>query len=210
MLLLSFTEYQHGLCSGSGGSSRYDSHVSVSNPSLTLALGCAHAHRVVQGFGSASRSSIELVLGHMPSPPPATGAVRLDDTSDVDGSEGVLSNPESHTFGLPVVGGAGTLLPRRAGAPARTLENDPKRSSASAAAVMSARAKSARGQVASPEPRSSGLPLRSSICLSSEGERQGTQLHSTHSFGSRGSRQTALAGGRDTAIAVDSVSVRAV
>ena len=36
--------------------------------------------------------------------------------SDVDGSEGLLSNPESHTFGLPVVGGVGGLLLLRAGA----------------------------------------------------------------------------------------------
>jgi hypothetical protein len=46
----------------------------------------------------------------------------LGDTSDVDGSEEVLSNPESHTFGLPVLGGAGSLLPRRAGMHALTLE----------------------------------------------------------------------------------------
>jgi hypothetical protein len=32
--------------------------------------------------------------------------VRLGDTSDVDASEGALTNPKSHTFGLPVVGGA--------------------------------------------------------------------------------------------------------
>ena len=36
----------------------------------------------------------------MPSSPPATSAVRLGDTSDVDGSD-ALCNPESHTFGLP-------------------------------------------------------------------------------------------------------------
>jgi hypothetical protein len=124
-------------------------------------------------------SSIELVLGHMPSSPPATGTVRLGDTSDLDGSEGALSNPESHTFGLPVVGGAGGLLSRRAGVRARTLENDPGRSSVSVsssssaaavvAAAMSARARSARGQVASPKPRSSGSPVRSSSSLSSEG-----------------------------------------
>jgi hypothetical protein len=59
------------------------------------------------------------------SSPPATGAVRLDNTSDVDGSEGALSNPESHTFDFPVVGGAGSLLPRRAGVRAHTLEGDP-------------------------------------------------------------------------------------
>jgi hypothetical protein len=180
-----------GSASGSGGSSRHNSHVSVS--SASLAVGRARAHSLIQGIGGASRSSIELVLGHMPSSPPATGAVRLGDTSDVDGSEGALSNPESHTFGLPVVGGAGSLLPRRAGVRAHTLEGDPGRSSvsvsssssaaaatAAVAAAMSARARSARGQVASPEPRSS---------RSSERERQGTQLHSAHSFGSQGSRQ---------------------
>jgi hypothetical protein len=115
--------------------------------------------------------------------------------AQVNGSEGALSNPESHTFGLPVVGGAGSLLPRRAGVRAHTLESDPGWSSisvslsSSAAAAMSARARSARGQVASPEPRSSGSPVRSSSSLSSEGECQGTQLHSAHSFGSQGSRQ---------------------
>jgi hypothetical protein len=93
----------------------------------------------------------------MPSSPPTTGAVRLGDTSDVDGSEGALSNPESHTFGLPVVGGADSLLP---GCVHVRFESDPGRSSVSvsllsfAAAVvvaaamsaMSARARSARGQ----------------------------------------------------------------
>jgi hypothetical protein len=180
-----------GSASGSGGSSRQNSHVSVS--SASLAVGRARAHSLIQGIGGASRSSVELVLGHMPSSPPATGTVRLGDTSDVDGSEGALSNPECHTFGLPVVGGAGSLLPRRAGVRAHTLEGDPGRSSvslsssssaaaatAAVAAAMSARARSARGRVASPEPRSS---------RSSERERQGTQLHSAHSFGSQGSRQ---------------------
>jgi hypothetical protein len=137
-----------------------------------------------------------------PSSPPATGAVRLGDSSDVDGSEGALSNPESHTFGLPVVGGAGSLLPRRAGVRAHTLEGDPGRSSvslssssstavaaAAVAAAMSSRARSARGQVASPEPRSSGSRARSSNSLSSERERQGSRLQSVHSFGSQGSRQ---------------------
>jgi hypothetical protein len=160
----------------------------------------AHSRRTnvkIPGIGGASRSSIRLVLGHMPGSPPATGAVRLGDTSDVDGSEGALSNPESHTFGLPVVGGAGSLLPQRAGARARMLENDPGRllvstsssSSAAAAAAISARARSARGQVASPEPRSSGSPVRNLSSLSSEGECQGAQLHSAHSFGSQDSRQ---------------------
>ncbi|KAF8483047.1 hypothetical protein F5888DRAFT_1812717 [Russula emetica] len=70
--------------------------------SASLALGRAHAHSLIQGFGGALRSSIELVLGRMsqPSSPPATGTVRLGDASDVNGSVGALSNPESHTFGL--------------------------------------------------------------------------------------------------------------
>jgi hypothetical protein len=36
---------------------------------------------------------------------PSTGALRLPvgDTSDVEGSEGALNNPESHTFGFPVM-----------------------------------------------------------------------------------------------------------
>jgi hypothetical protein len=54
---------------------------------------------------------------------------------------------------------------------------------------MSVRARSARGPVASPEPRSSSSRVRSSTSLSSEGERQGTQLQSAHLFGSQGPRQ---------------------
>ena len=142
----------------SGGSSRHNSHVSVSSASLVL--GRARAHNLIQGIGGASRSGIELILGHMPSSPPATGAVRLGDTSDVDGSEGALSNPESHTFGLHVVGGTGSLLPRRTGMRAHMLEGDPGRSSVSVssssssaaatttavATAMMARARSARGR----------------------------------------------------------------
>jgi hypothetical protein len=89
--------------------SPHNSHVLVS--SASLALGRARAHSLIHGFGGASRLGIELVLGHMLSSLPATGAVRLGDMSDVDGSEGALSNPESHTFGLPIVGGASSLLP---------------------------------------------------------------------------------------------------
>ena len=69
-----------GSASGSGGSSRHNSHVSVS--SASLALGRARAHSLIQGIGGASRSSIELVLGHMPRSSPATGAACLGDTSD--------------------------------------------------------------------------------------------------------------------------------
>jgi hypothetical protein len=190
-----------GSGSGSGGKSRHNSHVSVS--SASLALGRARAHSLSHGISGASRSSIELVLGHVSQPesPPATGAVRLGDTSDVDGSEGALSNPESYTFGLPVVGSASSLLPRHIGVRARTLESDPGwssvsvLSSSSAAAAtaavvvaMTTRARSSRGQVASPEPRSSSSHMYSSTSLSSERKRQGTQLHSAHLFGSQGSQ----------------------
>jgi hypothetical protein len=81
-----------GSGSGSGGNSRHNSYFSVSNASLALER--ARAHSLIQCIGGASRSSIELVLGHMPSSPPATGVVRLGDTSDVEGSEGALSNPD--------------------------------------------------------------------------------------------------------------------
>ncbi|KAN0115701.1 hypothetical protein V8E52_006647 [Russula decolorans] len=191
-----------GSGSPSGGSSRHNSHVS--------------------GIGGASRSSIELVLGHMPGSPPATGAVHLGDTSDVNGSEGALSNPESHTFGLPVVGGAGSLLPRRAAVHAHTLEGDPGWSSvsvsssssaaaatAAVAAAMTAHARSARGQVVSPEPRNSSLRARSSNSLSSAGA-----SGDTATIGSlvwvAGFAATATTGGRDTAIAVDYVAVHAI
>jgi hypothetical protein len=79
----------------------------------------------------------------MPSSLPATGAVRPGDTSNVDGSEGALSNPESHMFGLPVVGGSGSLLPRRAGERTHTLEGDPRRQSVSISSSSSAAAATA-------------------------------------------------------------------
>ena len=89
-----------------------NSHVSVSSASLVV--GRARAHNLIRGIGGTSRSSIELILGHIlqPSSPPATGAVCLDNTSDVNRSQGVLSNLESHSFGLPIIGGAGSLLLR--------------------------------------------------------------------------------------------------
>jgi hypothetical protein len=81
-------------------------HVTVSNASLLL--GRARARSVIWGIGG------ELILGRISQPGslPATDAVCPGDTSDVNESEGALSNPESHTFGLPIVGVAGSLLPR--------------------------------------------------------------------------------------------------
>jgi hypothetical protein len=115
-----------GTGTGSGVSSRHDSHVSLSSVSLALGGHRVRAHSLIQSIAGASRSSVELVLGRTPSSQP--GAVRLGDASDVDADAsasdgGALSNPENYTFGMPVVGGAGTALPRRAGVRARTLEN---------------------------------------------------------------------------------------
>jgi hypothetical protein len=102
-----------GTGTGSGASSRHNSHVSLSN--VSLALGRARAQSLIHGIGSASRSSLELVLGRT-SGGPGPGAVRLSGGESSDASEGALSNPESHTFGVPVVGGAGiSALPRRVG-----------------------------------------------------------------------------------------------
>ncbi|KAN0116021.1 hypothetical protein V8E52_006327 [Russula decolorans] len=70
-------------------------------------------------FPISPSSDLFLLLPRMPraanqSSPPATGALLLPvgNTSDVEGSEGALSNPERHTFDLPVIGGIGSLLPR--------------------------------------------------------------------------------------------------
>src|SRR5580658_2475424 len=85
-ILLSFTESQLGF--------RFRQRwVFKTQFSTSLVLGRARAHSLIQDIGGTLRSN----------------------TSDVDGSEGALSNPESHTSGLPVVGGTGNLLPWRAG-----------------------------------------------------------------------------------------------
>jgi len=181
-----------GSGTGSGASSRHDSRVSVS--SASLALGRARAQSLIHSIGDASRSSIELVLGRVGQPGPASGAVRLGDSSDADGSEGALSNPESHTFGLPpLVGGPGSMLPRRTGARARTLDSDGGRSSVSsaAAAVMSARARAARDRE---QGRAQGSTrMRSAESLSSsERERvrvRAQQLQPTRSSRSQDSQR---------------------
>jgi len=59
----------------------------------------------------------------LPISAPTVGVVSLGDTWME--SEETTSNPESHTFVLPVVGGSRSLLPRRAGVRARTLESGP-------------------------------------------------------------------------------------
>ena len=142
-----------GTGTGSGASSRHDSHVSLSSVSLALGSHRARAHSLIQSIAGASRSSVELVLGRTPSSSQQQqqqpGAmIRLaGDASDIDvdadasaSDGGALSNPENHTFGMPVVGGAGTALPRRAGMRAHTLESThrtppPSRTAAAAAAA---------------------------------------------------------------------------
>jgi hypothetical protein len=186
--------------SGSGtgsASSRHNSHVSVS--SASLALGRARAHSLIHSIGGASRSSIELVLGRVGQPgSPATRAMRLGDSSDADGSEGALTNPESHTFGLPPIVGGPSMLPRRAGARARTLDSDASRSSvssSSAAAVTSARARAAmvREQLLTPDARGSSR-TRSASSLSPERERErererAQRLQTARSFASQDSQR---------------------
>jgi hypothetical protein len=54
----------------------------------------------------------------------------------VEGSEGALSNSEC-MFGLPVIGGIGSLLPRHAGVRARSaLERDAGQSSVSSSSAV--------------------------------------------------------------------------
>jgi hypothetical protein len=116
-----------GTGTGSGASSRHNSHVSLSN--VLLALGCACAESLIHSIGSTSWSSIELVLGRTSGSGP--GAIWLSgggESSDAsEGSSTPSSNPESHTFGVPIIGGAGTTaLPRHGGgARAPTLVSDP-------------------------------------------------------------------------------------
>ena len=156
-----------GTGSGSGASSRHDSHVSLSSVSLALGGHRARAHSLIQSIAGASRSSVELVLGRTPS----SQAVRLGNASDVDADAsasdgGALSNPENHTFGMPVVGGAGTALPRRAGVRARTLETTTRRSpvssssSPSSAAAALAAAAAARTRSTSSSASSSAASQR--------------------------------------------------
>jgi hypothetical protein len=95
-----------------------------------------------------SRPCSDLLLACLPqqsSPPAATGALRLPlaETSDVEGSEGALSNSEC-MFGLPVIGGIGSLLPRHAGVRARSaLERDAGQSSVSVSSSSSSSSSSA-------------------------------------------------------------------
>ena len=104
---------------------------------------------------------------------------------------------------------------------ARMIESDLGRSSvsvswsssaaaatAAVAAAMTARAGSARRQVASPEPRSSSSRVCSSTSLSSERERQGTQLQCSFVW-IPGLTRATTAGGH-APITLDSVTVRAL
>jgi hypothetical protein len=117
-----------GTGTGSGASSRHDSHVSLSSVSIALGGHRARAHSLIQSIAGASRSSVELVLGRTPSTSQQHQPMRIGGGDDSASDGGALSNPENHTFGMPVVGGAGSSLPRRAGVRARTLETSTRRS----------------------------------------------------------------------------------
>jgi hypothetical protein len=73
-------------------------------------LGYVHAQSLIHGIGSMPQSSIELILGCMSGPGP--DAIQLSGSgrsSDVcEGSSALSSNPESHMFGILIIGRAGT------------------------------------------------------------------------------------------------------
>ncbi|KAI0320240.1 hypothetical protein OF83DRAFT_631016 [Amylostereum chailletii] len=102
-----------GSGSRSGSNSRHNSHHSVSSVSVA-GIGArgirSRAQSLIHSVGSASRSSIEIVLSSGRAR--AQSAVRLEDydegaESSLYFSEGGLSSPENYTFGQPVSGGAG-------------------------------------------------------------------------------------------------------
>jgi hypothetical protein len=177
-----------GTGSGSGASSRHNSHVSAA--SVSLAPRRTRAQSLIHSISGASRSSIELVLGRTPGSP---GAVRLSGgESSASASDGALSNPENHTFGVPGVGTGDGSLRRAGGARARTLESDAGRSSvssSSAAAAAVAAAVSARvtaraeGQVQQEESRSGRAAARARSTSSSSSEQ--AQLQTARSFTSQ-------------------------
>ncbi|THH14293.1 hypothetical protein EW146_g6022 [Bondarzewia mesenterica] len=100
--------------SRNGSNSRHNSN-SAGGSSVSVALGGRAAIRtraqsLIQSVASASRSSVELVTGRRGR---AQSVVRLEDYEDTDSSpyisEDALSNPESHTFGVPLIGGASAM-----------------------------------------------------------------------------------------------------
>jgi hypothetical protein len=116
-------------------------------------LSHAHTESLIHDIGSVSWSSIELVLGCMSGPGPGviqlSGSGELSDVSE--GSSMPSSNPESHMFGMPIVGRAGTTaLPQcSGGACPHMLASDPgwsSTSSVSAGAVAVAVQERARIQ----------------------------------------------------------------
>ena len=84
-----FSLQNTSLGSGSGASS---SDASVS--SASLALGRGHA-QLRPSHVAVQRRAHSRPCGHNRGSPLIAGAVRLGDTSDVDGSEGALNNSES-------------------------------------------------------------------------------------------------------------------
>ena len=185
--------------SGSSGSSQHSSHISLS--SILLVFGCACVHSLIHGIGSALWSSIELILGYVLQlgSPLATGTMCLGNMSNVNGSKGALSNPESHMFGLPIVGNAGSLLPQYTRVHAHMLESNLGQSSASvlllssmvlatAAAVVIICVRLARGQIVLLEPRSSGYIYTVQLLYHLRENARGYN-YSTYLFGLQGSQQ---------------------
>jgi hypothetical protein len=119
--------------------------------SASLALGCARARSLIQGIGGTLRSSVELVLGHMPSSPPTGDPGR----SSVSISSSSSSSPA-----------AATAMTARARSAREQVASPEPRSSSS-------RARSSA--TLSFERERQGTQLRSAHSFGSEGSRQQLQ-----------------------------------
>ncbi|KAI0044572.1 hypothetical protein FA95DRAFT_1562103 [Auriscalpium vulgare] len=113
--------------SRSGSNSRHNSHHSLSSVSVGVGAHSVIRSRtqsLIHSVGSASRSSIDLVLS---SRTRAQSVIRLEDYDEGAESSSSpyfseeLSGPENYTFGQPVLGGAG--MARRA---TRARRSDPE------------------------------------------------------------------------------------
>ncbi|TFY58149.1 hypothetical protein EVG20_g8264 [Dentipellis fragilis] len=96
-----------GSGSRSGSNSRHNSNSNPSTSSISLGLGAGgvreRAQSLIQSVGTASRSSLDLVVGRRGR---TQSAMRLEEYEEGSESspyfsEDAMSNPENYTFGLP-------------------------------------------------------------------------------------------------------------
>ncbi|TFY76339.1 hypothetical protein EWM64_g7670, partial [Hericium alpestre] len=123
-----------GSGSRSGSNSRHNSNSNPSASSISLVLGGSggvreRAQSLIHSVGTASRSSLDLVVGRRAR---TQSAVRLEDYEEGSESspyfsEDAMSNPENHTFGQPVAGGAGMVQRPVAAQPKSESEGEEKK-----------------------------------------------------------------------------------